>query len=247
MHLTSVFWSLCCQRPQRCHADRLPAKTHLTHAINPQPQRPDRFVNFVKTIIFVKDLYRKRNQRRHWRTVLICLLVCASLLPAIDASYMLIKASVAQRLIDHSWRQAGTRPWPWADTMPVARLSIDKLKLDTIVLSGASGASLAFGPGMVNGSSSPGENGVTMIAAHRDTHFKSLAQIQIGHIIKLEDQNRQQHQYVVNHIDIADSRTDSLTSDADLPILVLVTCYPFDALIPGGPLRFVVEAQLLES
>jgi len=23
----------------------------------------------------------------------------------------------------------------------------------------------------------------------------------------------------------------------------LVTCYPFDAVVPGGPLRFVVQAE----
>jgi len=25
--------------------------------------------------------------------------------------------------------------------------------------------------------------------------------------------------------------------------LILTTCYPFDAVVPGGPLRFVVRAE----
>jgi sortase A len=25
--------------------------------------------------------------------------------------------------------------------------------------------------------------------------------------------------------------------------LTLVTCYPFDALVPGGPLRYIVTAE----
>jgi sortase A len=29
----------------------------------------------------------------------------------------------------------------------------------------------------------------------------------------------------------------------DQPGLLLVTCYPFDAINPGGPLRYVVAAQ----
>jgi hypothetical protein len=31
----------------------------------------------------------------------------------------------------------------------------------------------------------------------------------------------------------------------DAPRLTLVTCYPFDAIQPGGPLRFVVTANLI--
>ena len=26
-------------------------------------------------------------------------------------------------------------------------------------------------------------------------------------------------------------------------LLTLITCYPFDAIVPGGPLRYVVRAQ----
>ena len=29
---------------------------------------------------------------------------------------------------------------------------------------------------------------------------------------------------------------------SDAPMLTLVTCYPFDAVVPGGPLRYVVTA-----
>jgi sortase A len=27
-----------------------------------------------------------------------------------------------------------------------------------------------------------------------------------------------------------------------MPTLTLVTCYPFDAIVPGGPLRYAVTA-----
>jgi sortase A len=29
--------------------------------------------------------------------------------------------------------------------------------------------------------------------------------------------------------------------------LILVTCYPFDAIVPGGPLRYVVYARKVEG
>jgi sortase A len=42
---------------------------------------------------------------------------------------------------------------------------------------------------------------------------------------------------------VVDSRTAVLAGADDARALVLVTCYPFDALRPGGPLRFLVLAE----
>ncbi len=158
---------------------------------------------------------------------------------------MLAKARLAQILIEQSWNRAGGPPWPWADTKPIAHLVVPEIELDSYVLSGATGATLAFGPGMLSGSAAPGETGVTMIAAHRDTHFKLLREITRGTLIQLQDTDRQWYQYRVNDIHVADSRVDYIEPLSGESKLVLVTCYPFDALIPGGPLRYVVEAELI--
>ena len=66
------------------------------------------------------------------------------------------KALVAQELLELAWaesqaRQQETRPWPWADTWPVARLMVPETGQSLIVLDGAHGESLAFGPGQVVG------------------------------------------------------------------------------------------------
>ncbi len=42
---------------------------------------------------------------------------------------------------------APVKPWPWADTHPVARLIAPAQDADVLVLAGASGRTLAFGPG----------------------------------------------------------------------------------------------------
>lgn len=162
-----------------------------------------------------------------------------------DAAILLTKAHLSQILIRHSWNSTATQPWPWADTWPVARLVIADIQLDNYVLNGATGAVLAFGPGMTGGSAQPGENGVTMIAAHRDTHFEALRDIAHGDLIRLQNTSKQWHQYRVTGIRIADSRSEAVEPFADHSLLMLVTCYPFDALIAGGPLRYVVEAELL--
>ena len=44
-------------------------------------------------------------------------------------------------------------------------------------------------------------------------------------------------------LNVVDSRRGSLLLDTDDAVLTLVTCYPFDAVDPGGPLRYVVTAR----
>ena len=50
------------------------------------------------------------------------------------------------------------------------------------------------------------------------------------------------HRYRVTAMRIVDTR---LTGEAffEGDGLTLVTCYPFDAVVPGGPLRYLVHAE----
>ena len=94
--------------------------------------------------------------------------------------YIPAKAVVAQQLLQLAWERAqdgarAARSWPWADTPPVARLIVPELDIDQIVLEGASGRTLAFGPGVLPGSVPPGDAGHIVISGHRDTHFRFLA------------------------------------------------------------------------
>ncbi|MFP6625625.1 MAG: sortase, partial [Deltaproteobacteria bacterium] len=93
------------------------------------------------------------------------------------AVYIHAKAELSQVLLKRAWARTleygePSRPWPWADTWPVARLRVPRLGIDQVVLAGASGASLAFAPGHLSGTASPGETGSTVISGHRDTHFR---------------------------------------------------------------------------
>jgi sortase A len=47
----------------------------------------------------------------------------------------------------------------------------------------------------------------------------------------------------VSAITIRSERDLALARDVDAPTLTLVTCYPFDAIRAGGPLRYVVTAR----
>ena len=104
------------------------------------------------------------------------------------AAYLEAKATLAQALLRGAWSRSlarGTevRPWPWADTWPVARLSVPRLGIDQIVLAGAAGRTLAFGPGLSTAAAMPGDAGNAVISGHRDTHFGFLRALRIGDLV----------------------------------------------------------------
>jgi sortase A len=152
------------------------------------------------------------------------------------------KAQLAQWLLQRAWQEsrqhkAPVKPWPWADTWPVARLSVASLDVDLLVLNGDQGSSLAFGPGLVRSADAH----LTIISGHRDTHFTFLAKLHRGHELALETRTGRQ-QYRVIATAVVDSRHTRIGT-VDDERLVLVTCYPFDHWQAGGPLRYVVEAE----
>ncbi len=161
--------------------------------------------------------------------------------------WILAKARLAQVLLEHAWErtQGGedrVRPWPWADTYPVARLRAPGQD-DLVVLAGASGRTLAFGPAHVGGSAAPGAAENSVLAGHRDTHFAFLRDLEPGDELSLETPTGALHRYRVRSAEVLhESRTDVI-APAGEKLLTLVTCWPFDALVPGGPLRFVVRAE----
>jgi len=158
-----------------------------------------------------------------------------------------LKAVLAQQLLQRAWArtqdgEVSVRPWPGADTWPVARLVVDDEGVDQIVLAGATGSSLAFGPGHVDGTAAPGVRGNVVIGGHRDTHFRFLAELERGDRLWIEDAGGTPHRYRVTDLRVVDHRDSGVLVDTALPTLTLVTCYPFDAVVPGGPLRYVVTA-----
>jgi len=158
------------------------------------------------------------------------------------AAWIHLKAELAQALIARAWGAPGAaKPWPWADTWPIARLQVPARDVDLYVLAGDTGNALAFGPGHQVGSAEPGAEGVSVIGGHRDTHFSFLQDLQSGDELWLTDKAGHRRGYRVAKTRIADIRQGPLQAAGEG--LVLVTCFPFDAADAGGPLRFVVIAQ----
>jgi sortase A len=162
--------------------------------------------------------------------------------------FIYAKAAAGQALLHWAWSRSATgsapaKPWPWADTHPVARLRVPGLDVDEFVLAGASGRTLAWGPGHLDDSAPPGATGNSVLSAHRDTHFRFLQRVVPGDAIVLEQPGGARRHYRVRDVFVADVRSLRIPRDTPVPTLTLVTCYPFDALVPGGTLRYVVVAE----
>ncbi|MBI1944878.1 MAG: class GN sortase [Deltaproteobacteria bacterium] len=170
-----------------------------------------------------------------------------SLVVVIHALWIPLKAEVAQLLVHDAWARARhgieqPRPWPWADTWPVARLISEQHDVDLYVLAGASGSSLAFGPGHVDGTALPGEPGNAAVGGHRDTSFAFLERVQLGDVVQVETPAGELVRYAVVETAIVDERDTRALHEEPGRMLTLITCWPFHALAPGGSDRYVVRA-----
>lgn len=186
------------------------------------------------------------------RTMFFLGLVSVSIWQAGEAVYIHAKAWVAQRLIAAAWDRslatgAAVKPWPWADTFPVARLEAPRQGAALMVLSGASGRTLAFGPGHVDGTPLPGDPGNAVVSGHRDTHFAFLRKLRSGDALLVHSASGRLVRYVVSGIEVVRNKDVRVLLDMGDDRLTLVTCYPFDSPVPGGSLRYVVVATRADA
>jgi sortase A len=184
---------------------------------------------------------------RAW-SVAAAALLAAGLWQVASAGWIHAKALVAQRLIAASWQQArdggpARRPWPWADMRPVARLVVRQRNIEVYVLDNASPRALAFGPAHVGGTAAPGSWGNAVVVAHRDTHFAFLRDLALDDEIEVEGARGLRTRYRIREMSVVQRSETRVLESGDRAQLTLITCYPFDAVMPGTPLRFVVVAD----
>ncbi len=176
------------------------------------------------------------------------LLVALGLWQLADGLWIAAKARLGQQLIRAAWtegRDRGTAPppWPWADTRPVARLEVPRLGVELIVLEGATGRTIAWGPGHQDGSAALNAPGAAVVAGHRDTHMAFLRDLRPGDEIRLTGTDRRRVRYVAGPGRVVHRDRVLVRVAAARPRLVLLTCWPFGGVMPGGPMRYAVEAR----
>jgi sortase A len=166
-----------------------------------------------------------------------------------QGAYIQAKAWLAQILLERAFEQTiataqATKPWPWADTWPVARIEVKRLRARAIVLAGSSGQALAFGPGHLELTPDAGERGTAVYSAHRDTHFRFLRDVAVGDEIEVTRGDGRHFRYRADGASVVRFDASGIDALSNGYELVLSTCWPFEALTPG-PERYLLHARLI--
>ena len=186
--------------------------------------------------------------RKQLLVILSAILAIAGLIFLFLAFKIEIKARVAQYLLNNAWNKTietgdEYEPWPGFDGYPILKLKIPKFKLQQIVLSNTSGQSLAFGPSFHPETYLPKENKITAISSHRDSHGYYIRDLKINDFVILEDEEDNKFTYKVKNFKIVNVEDKDLQFNKKNSQLLLITCYPFDAVISGTNLRYIVFSE----
>jgi len=200
------------------------------------------------------------------RRLLAALLITAGILTVGTGIYLASIARISQEQAGNDWenkvarnesiRKRPTPDAPEDQTAPpqaepyredprshpgdvLGRISFPRLREQLFVFTGTD--SLHRGPAWLMESAIPGEIGNTVIAGHRDTHFRFLKDIRIGDRIQVESGGAT-YWFTVKSTRIVSPRDLSPLRQGKSPQLTLITCYPFYYIGPA-PKRFIVRAE----
>ena len=125
--------------------------------------------------------------------------------------------------------------------VPVARLVIQAIDLDEIVMEGVGPVELNGGPGHFPGSVLPGESGNSILSAHRDRHFSRVGELGVGAKIRTETREGGVTEWMVTERRIVSKDTPALFEESEAT-LTLTTCWPIRYFGPA-PDRLLIIAK----
>ena len=187
--------------------------------------------------------------KRKFSILLLVFLLAGGGYFSFEAIKIEVKAKVAQVLLERAWSKSlkegkSIQPWSSFDGTPILKLEIPQYEVSQIVLAGTSGQALAFGPAFHKETYLPSTNKITAISSHRDSHGEYIKNLQIGDTIKLQDLENNWHTFKIEEFLIVNVKEGVSINKENR--LLLITCYPFDAILSGTLLRYIVSAKKIE-
>lgn len=122
----------------------------------------------------------------------------------------------------------------------IGRIEIPRLRVSAIIKAGTDARTLQLAVGHIPGTAHPGEEGNVGLAAHRDTFFRRLRDIEPDDEVRLTTPDGVLS-YRVERTHVVEPRDVWVLDPTEQPALTLVTCYPF-SYIGSAPQRFIVRA-----
>jgi sortase A len=161
-----------------------------------------------------------------------------------------------QRRLARQWQEQQKRVVPVSNTTTVSsattsaapasyltRIVIPRINLDAIVVEGTNRQALMRGPGHLEKTAYPGEDGNVVITAHRDTFFRHIYELSKGDAIQVQ-RNGATYVYEVQSKKVVDPEDVAVAQPTKDARLTLITCYPTYYLGPA-PERLVVISKLV--
>jgi sortase A len=156
------------------------------------------------------------------------------------------KMYTEQHRLAHEWQrqnQPGATPKIVDDGL--IKLVIPKISLDAMVVEGTTRHKLLLGPGHMEQTPLPGEDGNSVITAHRDTFFRHIYELNKGDVVEVRRKG-QTYSYQVTGKKVVDPEDLSVLQQGQDKRLTLITCYPTYYIGPA-PDRLVVFAKLIDK
>lgn len=179
-----------------------------------------------------------RAKRGGWLAALAALLVCSGAAVAARPAYRAGRRHMGAIWARHLWRQADTAS-PIAPGAPAGWLTMPQVGIDTLIIHDAGRDGLHRFPCLP-----AGDDPITIIMAHRDTHFRPLARVAPGMRLSFTRPGETAREYEIVETEILEpGRAENRLEDkAHEDWLVLVTCHPFRYVGPA-PRRFLAWAR----
>jgi sortase A len=166
----------------------------------------------------------------------------------LEAEWELQAAAASKAGMAGTADQGPGHPHSQAKILPnqlLTRVVIPKIGMDAIMVEGTSHKALSAGPGHVQETAMPGENGNAVITAHRDTFFRHIYELNKGDQIQVR-RNGRVFTYEVTDKKIVPPQDMSVIEPSTDARLTLITCYPIYYIGPA-PKRLVVFSRLVET
>ena len=123
----------------------------------------------------------------------------------------------------------------------IGLLEIPRIRLSAVVVEGDDDRALITSIGHLPDTPLPWQGGNSAFAAHRDTFFRPLRDIQIGDALRISSVNGYL-EYRVRQMLVVGPNDVWVLDPTHQAMLTLITCYPF-GYIGHAPERFVVHAE----
>jgi sortase A len=127
-----------------------------------------------------------------------------------------------------------------ASGAPVVRVIIPSIRLDEVVVEGLSDKDLWAGPGHMPGTVFPGQNGNSVISAHRDRHFHRLDDLRVGDVVETQTAAVSVRWRVTQRRVVG--KDERVIFESQTPMLTLTTCWPTRYVGPA-PDRLLLTAE----